>query len=101
MSSSDSEIQETKSDNFVYVVREDGEDVAAFLTQSSAQIFMINRANDFCSEMISSSYRCYKDVSDNGDEIIIMASHRFLGIIPYERIITVFECVKLPLNLSS
>ena len=94
----DNEIQ---VDNFVYVVKDDGENLGAFSTQSSAQIFMINRATDVCAKLISSSSRFYKDVSDDGDEIVIRGSHRFFGIIPYETVIKVFECEKLPLNLSS
>lgn len=97
-SDSDNEIQVA---NFIYVVKEDGENIGAFSTQSSAQIFMINRATDACAEFISSNYRFYKDVSDDGDEIVIVGSHRFFGIIPYETDMKVFQCEKLPLNLSS
>jgi len=56
------------------------------------------RATRFLDECISSSYRFFKEESEDGDEIFITGYHRFLGIIPYESILKIFSCEKITLN---
>jgi hypothetical protein len=93
--SSDSE---SEQNNYVFVVKEDGYNVAVFFSRDSARSYMSMKVEDFCSEIITSSYRFYKEWSDDFDEVDVMASHRIFGLIPYEQSLKNFSCEKVDLT---
>lgn len=81
--------------SYIYIVKEDGQNIGAFFSKASARSYMNLKTEDFCSNLICSSYRFYKEWSEDDDVLEVTAYNRFLGVIPYEQTLKSFVCEKV------